>query len=67
MNNKNKIISIITTVFNTEAFLPKCIDSILQQSYKNLELIVVDDCSKGNCKEIVEKYIEKDKRVKLNM
>ena len=64
MNNKNKIISIITTVFNTEAFLPKCIDSILQQSYKNLELIVVDDCSKGNCKEIVEKYIEKDKRVK---
>ena len=64
MNNKAKKISIITTVYNTEMFLPKCIDSVLNQSYENLELIIVDDCSKGNCKELVEEYIEKDKRVK---
>lgn len=64
MNNNAKKLSVITTVFNTEKFLPKCLDSVLGQSYKNLEFVVVDDCSNGNCKEIIERYKEKDDRVR---
>ena len=53
---KYPLLSIITTVYNTEKYLPKCLDSILKQSYSNIEIIVVDDASLGNVEEIVGKY-----------
>lgn len=54
---KNEVaISVIIPVFNTEKYLYRCLDSIFDQSFKNIEIIVVDDCSLGNCKEIVSKY-----------
>ena len=60
----NKKISIIIPVYNSEAFLRKCINSLTKQSYKNLEIIIVNDCSPKNCKEIVGEYAKKDARIK---
>lgn len=56
-------ISIIVSAYNTEKYLEKCINSILNQSYKNIELLIVNDCSTDNTKEIIEKYAKKDERV----
>ncbi len=64
LNNEYKI-SIIMPVYNTEEYFDRCIRSVLNQSYINLELIVVDDCSPGNIKEKVTLYAEKDQRVKM--
>ena len=60
----NKKISIIIPVYNSEAFLRKCINSLTKQSYKNLEIIIVNDCSPKNCKEIAGEYAKKDARIK---
>lgn len=59
----NKIfpkLSVIVTVYNTENFLEKCLDSLFSQSYPNIEVVLVNDASKGNCKEIAEKYSNKN-------
>lgn len=57
-------LSVIIPVFNTEQFLPKAIDSVLSSTLVGIEILVVDDCSNGNCKEIVEKYQRKCSSVK---
>lgn len=64
LNNEYKI-SIIMPVYNTEEYFDRCIKSVLNQSYKNFELIVVDDCSPGNIKEKMQAYLEMDTRVSL--
>ena len=66
MNNieLNKKISIIIPVYNSEDFLNTCLDSLTKQSYKNLEIILVNDGSPKNCKEIATEYMKKDGRVK---
>lgn len=61
----SQLLSVIVTVYGTEKLLPRCIDSILNCTYKNLELIIVDDKSPGNVAEIVQHYMEQDKRVKF--
>ncbi len=53
--NKYKL-SVIIPVYNAEEFLPRTIDSVLKSTLDSIEIIVVDDCSQGNCKEIIEKY-----------
>ena len=53
------ILSLIIPVYNTERYLERCLDSILKQSYAQIEVIVVDDCSPGNTDEIIEKYIKR--------
>lgn len=58
-------ISIIVPVYNTEGYLCKCIDSILNQTYKFFELILVDDGSTDNSLNICKEYEEKDKRIKV--
>nr|WP_272507417.1 HAD-IA family hydrolase [Clostridium aestuarii] len=58
------MISIIIPVYNTEKYLKRCLDSVTKQSYKNVEIIVVNDCSPGNAEEIVGEYMEQDKRIK---
>lgn len=59
-------ISIIVPVYNPpEELLKKCIDSIIQQSYSNIELILIDNCSTGKCPAILKQYKAKDKRIKL--
>lgn len=57
------LISIIVPIFNTELYLRKCIDSILNQTYQNLEIILVNDGSTDNSALICEQYAKKDKRI----
>lgn len=59
------LISILIPFKNTEAFLPECLDSIINQTYSNWELIIVDDGSTDKSTTIVENYAQKDKRIKL--
>lgn len=58
-------ISIIVPVYNVEEYLEKCIDSILKQTFKDFELILVNDGSTDNCGEICDKYVGKDNRVRV--
>ena len=61
----NKKVSIIIPVYNAEKFLDKCIESLQNQTYKNLEFVFVDDGSKDNSVNILKKYAKKDKRIKI--
>ena len=58
-------VSIIVAIYNVKQYLPKCVDSILNQDYKNLEIILVDDCSTDGSGEICDKYKNNDTRVKV--
>ncbi|WP_297295253.1 glycosyltransferase family 2 protein [uncultured Brachyspira sp.] len=49
-------ISIIIPVYNTEKYLNRCINSIINQKFQNFEIIIVNDCSPGNCEEIIKQY-----------
>ena len=56
-------ISVIVPVYNTAAYLPKCLDSILNQTFRDFELLVVNDGSKDNSQQIIDQYVKKDSRV----
>ena len=58
-------ISVIVPVYKVEAFLDRCVQSIADQSYKNLEIILVDDGSPDNCPAICDAWTEKDSRIKV--
>lgn len=59
------MISIIVPIYNVEKYLPRCIDSIINQSYFDLEIILVNDGSPDNCAKICNQYREKDSRIKV--
>jgi glycosyltransferase involved in cell wall biosynthesis len=59
------VISVIVPVYNAEEVLHYCIDSIINQTYKEFELILVDDGSKDNSGKICDEYAEKDSRIKV--
>ena len=59
-----ELLSVVIPVYNTEKYLPRCIESLLGQTYKNTELIFVNDCSPGNAEEIIKGYAKSDSRVK---
>jgi glycosyltransferase involved in cell wall biosynthesis len=59
------LISIITPSYNSAPYIKETIESVLQQTYPNWEMIIVDDCSTDDSKEIVKRYIQEDKRIKL--
>lgn len=61
----NALISIVVPVYNAEKYLDKCIQSIINQKYSNLEIILVDDGSKDNSLGLCKKYAENDKRIKV--
>lgn len=61
----NKKISVIVAIYNVEKFLDKCIDSISNQSYSNIEIILVNDGSTDNSKKICDKWAKKDSRIKI--
>lgn len=59
------LVSIIVPVYNTEKFLNRCIESLINQTYKNIEIILVNDGSTDNSGEICDKYAKQDSRVKV--
>lgn len=59
------LVTIIIPVYKAEHFLNECVDSILAQSYENLEVILVDDGSPDNCGVICDRYADSDKRVRV--
>lgn len=60
-----ELISVIVPIYMIEQYLGVCIESILNQTYKNLEIILVDDGSKDLCPEICDLYAKKDSRIKV--
>ena len=64
MSNKIKI-SVIIPAYNAEATIKKCIDSILNQTYKNFEIIIINDGSKDNTYKILKEYENKEEKVKV--
>lgn len=61
----DKKISIIVPVYKVEEYLEKCIESLISQTYRNLEIILVDDGSPDKCGEICDSYAAKDNRIKV--
>lgn len=59
------LISVIVPVYNVENYLCKCVDSIINQTYNNLEIILVDDGSTDGSASICDEYVLKDSRVKV--
>ena len=58
------LVSIITPVYNAERFLSETIKSVKEQTYKNWELLLVDDCSKDNSAKIIKEFNRTDDRIK---
>ena len=59
------LITIIIPIYNVEKYLTRCVDSVLQQTYTNLEIILVDDGSPDNCGRICNEYAELDPRIRV--
>ena len=59
-----ELLSVIVPNYNKEKFLPVCLDSILRQTYPNLEIVIVDDCSKDSSPEIIRAYEKKYSNIK---
>jgi len=58
-------LSVIVPIYNVEKYLKECVDSIVNSSYVNIEIILVDDGSKDNCGKICDEFAIKDKRIKV--
>ena len=58
------MISIIIPVYNVEKYIKRCVDSLLNQTYKNLEMIIVDDGSIDNSENIIKKYTKENSFIK---
>ena len=61
----NDLVSVIVPIYKVEFYLGKCVDSIINQTYSNLEIILVDDGSPDNCGKICDEYKQKDNRIKV--
>lgn len=62
---ENELISVIVPIYNVEKYLEKCVNSILKQTYVNLEIILVDDGSPDKCPEICDMLEKRDDRIKV--
>lgn len=61
----NKTISVIVPIYNVRDYLGKCINSIINQTYSNLDIILIDDCSSDGSGDICDKYALKDNRIRV--
>lgn len=59
------LISVVVPIYKVEAYLPRCLDTLVGQSYRNLEIILVEDGSPDNCGAICDEYAAKDPRIKV--
>ena len=60
MNNENPLVSILIPVYNREKYIGEAIESAINQTYKNIEVIIVDNCSTDNTWKILQDYQCKD-------
>ena len=65
VKDNNILVSIIVPIYGAEIYLPACIESICNQTYKNIQIILVDDQSPDNCPKICDDYAKKDFRIKV--
>ena len=65
MKKNRELISVIVPIYNVEKYLSECIDTLIKQSFDNLEIILIDDGSTDNCPTICDEYQKKDKRIKV--
>lgn len=63
--DRKKLISVIVPVYKVENYLDRCVQSIVNQTYTNLEIILVDDGSPDRCPELCNQWVEKDPRIKV--
>lgn len=61
----NPLISVIVPIYNVEKYLARCVDSIVNQTYKNLEIILVDDGSPDRCPQMCDDYAKKTDESRL--
>lgn len=61
----NSLVSIIIPVFNVEKYISKCVDSVINQKYRNIEIIIIDDGSTDKSAEICKEYANEDNRIKI--
>ena len=59
------LISVIVPVYNVEKYLEKCVESILSQTYQNLEILLIDDSSKDNSGKLCDDFAKKDSRIRV--
>ena len=65
IKDKSNLISVIIPVYKVEKYLDKCIQSVINQTYSNLEIILVDDGSPDNCPQLCDDWANKDERIKV--
>ena len=65
LNEMDELVSIITPAYNSEKYIAETIESVLNQTYKNWEMIIIDDCSTDKTSKLVNDYILADSRIKL--
>ena len=65
MMNNNELVSIIVPVYKVERYLDRCLKSLVNQTYLNIEIILVDDESPDKCPEICDEWAKKDCRIKV--
>lgn len=63
--NSNPLISVVVPVYNVAPYLKRCIDSIISQTYQNMEIILVDDGSTDGSSELCDKFQDQDRRIKV--
>lgn len=61
----SKTVSIIVPIYNVEKYIYECVDSLIGQTYRDIEIILVDDASPDNCPAICDEYAQKDSRIKV--
>lgn len=62
---RNSLISVIIPVYKVEQYLDHCVEAVVNQTYKNLEIILVDDGSPDNCPAMCDRWSEKDHNKKI--
>ena len=60
----NSLVSIITPSYNSSKFIGECVHSVISQTFSNWEMIIVDDCSNDNSRNIISNFSKKDKRIR---
>lgn len=65
MKKNNPLVSVVIPAYNAEGFLPELLEAVIKQTYKNIEIIIINDCSKDGTLRVAKDYAKKDKRIKV--